>query len=158
MSKICDWQKSLLWPFLAVFCQLPNGRLNLRHKGKGQLISKCLFGVFNSPNKRTKTIRLVIQSNFFVRYLGELKIPKRHFKINWPLVEEKRLEINLERLLSVANVGKVFIFNHFFFTFFGFLMFEQNIQNSMSPIGSIWQQAQVTQGFLWGSSFSFNFG
>ena len=22
---------------------------------------------------------------FFVRFLGELKIPKRHFEINWPL-------------------------------------------------------------------------
>ena len=27
---------------------------------KGQLISKCLLGVFNSPKKRTKTIRLEV--------------------------------------------------------------------------------------------------
>ena len=27
---------------------------------KGQIISKCLFGVFNSPKKRTKTIRLEV--------------------------------------------------------------------------------------------------
>ena len=27
---------------------------------KGQLISTCLFGVFNSPKKRTKTIRLEV--------------------------------------------------------------------------------------------------
>ena len=27
---------------------------------KGQLISKCLFGVFNSPKKPTKTIRLEV--------------------------------------------------------------------------------------------------
>ena len=27
---------------------------------KGQFISKCLFGVFNSPKKRTKTIRLEV--------------------------------------------------------------------------------------------------
>ena len=27
---------------------------------KGQLISKCLFGVFKSPNKQTKTIQLEI--------------------------------------------------------------------------------------------------
>ena len=27
---------------------------------KGQLISKCLFGVFNPPKKRTKTIRLEV--------------------------------------------------------------------------------------------------
>ena len=25
----------------------------------------------------------------FVRFLGELKTPKRHFEINWPLVTEK---------------------------------------------------------------------
>ena len=25
------------------------------------------------------------KSNFFVHYFGELKTPKRHFKINWPL-------------------------------------------------------------------------
>ena len=111
----------------------------------GQFISKCLFGVFNSPKKRTKTIlikvqglhnfrsfnfsnfqinvvynsnlfssplvvlsnldlrgfllsafilcvptsrnawTIVVNSNFFVHFLGELKIPKRNFKINWPL-------------------------------------------------------------------------
>ena len=28
---------------------------------KGQLILKCLFGVFNSPKKQTKTIRLEVQ-------------------------------------------------------------------------------------------------
>ena len=27
---------------------------------KGQLISKCLFGVFNSPKKQTKTILLEV--------------------------------------------------------------------------------------------------
>ena len=27
---------------------------------KGQLISKCLFGIFNSPKKRTKIIRLQV--------------------------------------------------------------------------------------------------
>ena len=28
--------------------------------GKGQLILECLFGVFNSPKKRMKTIRLEV--------------------------------------------------------------------------------------------------
>ena len=28
---------------------------------------------------------LVVKSNFFVHFLGELKIPKRHFEINWSL-------------------------------------------------------------------------
>ena len=27
---------------------------------KGQLISKCLFGIFNSPKKRTKLVRLEV--------------------------------------------------------------------------------------------------
>ena len=53
---------------------------------KGQLISKCLFGVFNSLKKRTKTIRLYYYGTssriIFVRFLGELKTPKRHFEIN----------------------------------------------------------------------------
>ena len=55
---------------------------------KGQLISKCLFGVFNSPKKKNENNStwgtIVVKSNFFVRFLGELKIPKRHFEINWP--------------------------------------------------------------------------
>ena len=29
---------------------------------------------------------LVVKSNFFVRFFGELKVPKGHFEINWPLV------------------------------------------------------------------------
>ena len=55
--------------------------------GKGQLISKCLFGVFNSPKKGTKKIDFTIKYGsssliVFVRFLGELKIPKIHFEIN----------------------------------------------------------------------------
>ena len=57
---------------------------------KGQLISKCLFGVLNSSKKGTKTIRpwgiIVVESNFLVRFLEEFKTPKRHFEINWPLL------------------------------------------------------------------------
>ena len=37
-------------------------------------------------NKSTWGTR-VVRLNFFVRFLEELNIPKRHFKINWPLVE-----------------------------------------------------------------------
>ena len=28
---------------------------------------------------------IAVESNFFFRFLGELKMPKRHFEINWPL-------------------------------------------------------------------------
>ena len=66
--------------FLKFFIQFMFTKISV----KGQLISKCLFGVFNSPKKRLKTIRLeeVVKSNFLVRFLGELKIPKRYFEIN----------------------------------------------------------------------------
>ena len=57
---------------------------------KGQLISKGLFCVFNSSKKRTKIIcpsrlgqKFKFSSSFF--FLEELKTPKRHFEINWPL-------------------------------------------------------------------------
>ena len=55
---------------------------------KGQLISKCLFGIFNSPKtKRRKkfdfiTMIPVTSSQIvFVRFLEELKTPKRLFEI-----------------------------------------------------------------------------
>ena len=56
---------------------------------KGQLISKCLFGVFNfsqktNENKSTWGI-IVVKLNIFIRFLGELRIPKSPFEINWPL-------------------------------------------------------------------------
>ena len=47
---------------------------------KGQLISKCLFGIFNSPKKQTKKIQLYNYGTscriVFVRFLGEFKTPK----------------------------------------------------------------------------------
>ena len=53
---------------------------------KGQLISKCLFGIFNSPKKTNENNStsgiIVVKSNFFVRFLGELRIPKSPFEIN----------------------------------------------------------------------------
>ena len=55
---------------------------------KGQLISKCLFGIFNSPKNEQK-IRLYYYGTFYLKsqivsicFLGELKTPKRHFEIN----------------------------------------------------------------------------
>ena len=37
----------------------------------------------NENNSTWGTI--VVKSNIFIRFLGELKVPKRHFEINWPL-------------------------------------------------------------------------
>ena len=56
---------------------------------KGHLISKCLFSVFKLFQK-TNEIKstwgiIVVKSNFFVRFLGELRVPKSPFEINWPL-------------------------------------------------------------------------
>ena len=56
---------------------------------KGQLISKCFFGIFNPPKKRTKKFNFTTKKLYgtssrivFVRFLGELKTPKRHFETN----------------------------------------------------------------------------
>ena len=48
-------------------------------KTKGQLISECLCGVFNSSKKQTKKINL---NAMIVCFLEELKTPKRHSEIN----------------------------------------------------------------------------
>ena len=56
---------------------------------KGQLISKCLFGIFNLSQKTNEKILLYYYGTssriVFVRFLGELNTLKRHFEINWPL-------------------------------------------------------------------------
>ena len=66
----------------------PN-QINENSSGKGQLISKCLFGVYNSPQKMNLTSQIFALAywgqKFFVRFLGELKKPKFSFQINWPL-------------------------------------------------------------------------
>ena len=51
---------------------------------KGQLISKCLFGFFNSSKKQKKSapVGQGKNLNFQVCFLEELKTPKRHFEIN----------------------------------------------------------------------------
>ena len=53
---------------------------------KGQLISKCLLGIFNSSKKRTNefyftTIKPQIDLFSFL-FWRKLKAPKRHFEIN----------------------------------------------------------------------------
>ena len=54
---------------------------------KGQLISKGLFGFFNSPKKRTKNRLNYYDTSgwiVFVIFFGYFETPKRHFKSNWP--------------------------------------------------------------------------
>ena len=52
---------------------------------KCQLISKCLFGVSNSPKNKLENLKFcpsLLGQKFFVRFLGELKKPKCLFEIN----------------------------------------------------------------------------
>ena len=57
---------------------------------KGQLISKVLFGVFDSSKKWTKKFDLTSEVStmipvVFVCFLEELITPKSPFEIKWPL-------------------------------------------------------------------------
>ena len=54
---------------------------------KGQLISKCLLGNFNSPKKRMKKFDFTTMAGtssqiIVVCFLGELKTQKRYLEIN----------------------------------------------------------------------------
>ena len=58
--------------------------LNNWSRAKGQLISKCLFSVLNSPKKRTKTIRLELpyynKVKFFHSFFGTIEDTKKTFR------------------------------------------------------------------------------
>ena len=63
-------------------------KLHLVHS-KGQLISKRLFGIPIYSEKRTKKYNLTTMISqvdlFSFLFWKNLKTPKRHFEINWPL-------------------------------------------------------------------------
>ena len=76
---------------------------------KGQLISKCLFGIFNSPKKRTNKFdftTLVPQVELFSFIFWEnWKTPKRHFEINWHLLLTfSKLQLEYKTLKDDAAV------------------------------------------------------
>ena len=76
--------------------------------GKGQLISKCLFGVFNffqkmNENKSSSGI-IVVKSNSFVHFLEEFTACQFAFKFYWPL---QALEIAKGQWNSKANCQAV---------------------------------------------------
>ena len=56
------------------------------------------FGCFQFSQKANKCNStwgaIVVKSNFFVHFLGELKIPKRHLEINWTLAKAAALLYN----------------------------------------------------------------
>ena len=47
----------------------------------------CLQFSQKTNGKNSTWVTIVVKSNFFIRFLGELKLLKRHFEINWPLAE-----------------------------------------------------------------------
>ena len=75
----------LLWNLRSTYFRLFFGG-NWRHQKN---ISKLLFGITNSPKKRTKYFdftTMIPQVDFFSLVFWEkLKTPKRHFEIKWPL-------------------------------------------------------------------------
>ena len=55
---------------------------------KGQLLSKCLYGVFNflqKTNKNKSTRGIMNKLNSFVRFFEEIVDTKKTFEINWSL-------------------------------------------------------------------------
>ena len=93
-------------------------------KCKGQLISKCLFGVIKffqtmNENKWTWGV-IVVKLNFFIHFLEELRIAKSPFEINWPLVvlglghwgNENRYKISAHK--RSVNFKRTFCYPQFF--------------------------------------------
>ena len=52
---------------------------------KGQIISKCLFGVLNFSQKMKENTSHTIKINAFVRFLEDFTAWQFAFEINWPL-------------------------------------------------------------------------
>ena len=75
---------------------------------KGQINFKVSFWCHQFlPKTERKQVDLRYhssKSNFFVRFLGELRIPKSPFEINWPLAPQYRLYIK-----RLAEVGCCFL-------------------------------------------------
>ena len=61
---------------------------------KGQLISKCLFGVFNSPKKQTKTIQLEVP-NSKVKFFLISPVP--------PALKSRACAYNIQERYTTSN-------------------------------------------------------
>ena len=100
-----QWSKQIILTFKAccLTCQLIT---------KDLLISNFLFGIFNSPKKWKKNIRLYNSGTssriVSVHFKGELNTPKRHFEINWPLVLD--VQLNFAPLLSTTLIRTTSLF------------------------------------------------
>ena len=104
---------------------------------RGQLISKCLFGVFNSPKRWTKTIWIEVQgfhdfcSFNFCKF--QIKVVYNSILCSSPLVVLSNLDLR-GFLLSAfilcvptsRNVCTIVVNSNFFIYFLGELAFEIN--------------------------------
>ena len=84
--QICIWMTQDMQDRSGFNFSSVNGIMfDYRNKIKGQLVSKCVYGTFNSCKKfnfyHYGTSSRIVSFHF----LGELKTPKRHYKINLPL-------------------------------------------------------------------------
>ena len=92
--------------------------LKFKINTKGQLISKGLFGILTSSKNQAKEVDLTTMipqvDLFSFIFWKNLKTPKRHFEINWPL-RKKQLQIanlsygrleafKLERYVSIFRL------------------------------------------------------
>ena len=74
---------------------------------KDQLISKGLFGVFNSSKKRMKNFcpsSLGQKLKFLFRFLEELETPKFPFEINWPLTKKVNVYVHIILLCTYFHI------------------------------------------------------
>ena len=122
-----------------------------------------LFSQKRNENNSTRGT-IVVKSNFFVRFFGELKIPKRHFEINWPLEEEEILIVSIWALWIICFMYlhlifkflrhhimfKIFLNSHFIFTFlftryfFNIQILRQNLSLELKWYPrSIWLQMRL---------------
>ena len=86
---------------------------------KGQLISKGLFGGYNSPKKRTKNVcpirlgpKFEFSSSFFF-----LRIEIWNFEINWPLVGSLKMKtpnFTLTRMLEIPILFNFELLTYYF--------------------------------------------
>ena len=81
---------------------------------KGQLILKCLFGIFNSPKKLTKKFdftTMVPQVELFSFVFWEnWRHQKNYFEINWPLAHEiRKVDTALLRSGTQKQGKKMFV-------------------------------------------------
>ena len=89
--KIGIWENLCIGLFLLLWIH-ETGKGFLKRSVNFEMSFWCLqfSQKMNKNNSAWGTV--VVKSNFFVRFFGELKITKRHFKINWPLASPVSLK------------------------------------------------------------------